>query len=85
MTFADRLDPLLRRRSDVKLHVHYQALWLIFRERGIGAMGDEAPGHSGCQAASPANSANEWTQSVGNTPAGASQEARSARQPHDFP
>lgn len=52
MTFADRLEPLLRRHGDVDLQVHYQALWSIFRERGIGARGDEAPGHSGCQAAS---------------------------------
>jgi radical SAM protein with 4Fe4S-binding SPASM domain len=52
MTFADRLEPLLRRHGDVDLQVHYQALWSIFRERGIVARGDEAPGHSGCQAAS---------------------------------
>jgi radical SAM protein with 4Fe4S-binding SPASM domain len=51
MTFADRLDPLLRRHGDVDLRVHYQALWTILRKRGIGARGEEAPGHSGCQAA----------------------------------
>ena len=41
MTFADRLDPLLRRHGDVDLRVHYQALWTILRGRGIGVSGEE--------------------------------------------
>lgn len=52
VTFADHLDPLLRRFPDLDLRVHNQALWTLLTARGFMARSAEAPGHSGCQAAS---------------------------------
>jgi len=49
--FADHLEPILARYSDLDVRVHNQALWTILRERGHKATEAEAPGHSGCQAA----------------------------------
>lgn len=50
--FADHLDPLLGRFPDLDLRIHNQALWTLMTGRGFSARDAEAPGHSGCQAAS---------------------------------
>lgn len=53
VSFADHLEPLLRRFPDLDLRIHNQALWTLLRARGLNAGStEEAPGHSGCQAAS---------------------------------
>ena len=52
VSFADHLDPLLRRFPDLDLRIHNQALWTLLTSRGFRTRSAEAPGHSGCQAAS---------------------------------